>query len=155
MGILICIIVSVCYFDFRYFQIPNLLNGALFAAGLASVFYSVHLNVLVQVFSAGILLMLFYGVRQLHSKLRGQVGLGLGDVKMAGAGAVWLYPPNLPYFIMIASFTALVFALAGRKKVSRSDNSKFVIPFGPFIGLSLVLVWIGQTLNLYSLGGIQ
>ncbi len=72
--------------------------------------------------------------------LRGTAGLGLGDVKMAGAAALWVAPWNLPLLLMLACLAALlavaIVILSGRR-LDRLTR----IPFGPFIGLGLVVVW--------------
>jgi leader peptidase (prepilin peptidase) / N-methyltransferase len=83
-------------------------------------------------------------------RIRGIVGLGLGDVKMAGAAAIWISPWNLPILLFSACLSALAVAaltaLAGTRigRVTR-------LPFGPFIGLGLVITWAIERTNLPSL----
>ncbi len=83
---------------------------------------------------------LLWSFAYMFRHLRGTAGLGLGDVKMAGAAALWVAPWNLPLLLMLACLAALlavaIVILSGRR-LDRLTR----IPFGPFIGLGLVVVW--------------
>lgn len=83
---------------------------------------------------------LLWGLATAFRRLRGAVGLGLGDVKMAGAAALWIAPWNLPLLLMVACAAALV-AVAGAILAGRRPDRRTPIPFGPFLGLGLVVVW--------------
>lgn len=68
-------------------------------------------------------------------------GLGYGDVKMAGASALWFSPWNLPLFLMASSVSALVFVLAAQARGGGFQVSA-KIPFGPFLGVGLAMTWL-------------
>jgi leader peptidase (prepilin peptidase) / N-methyltransferase len=89
-----------------------------------------------QIFSALAGFTIMFSIRAVFRRARNTDGLGLGDVKMAGAAAAWISPWSLPWFLLIASVSAIAYAIvvnineAGRK-----------IPFGPFLGLGLVVIF--------------
>ena len=69
----------------------------------------------------------------------GRVGLGLGDVRMAGAGALWLPPVLLPAMMFGASVTCLVYA--GIRSLAGSGAGERMA-FGPFIALAIMGLWL-------------
>ncbi len=92
--------------------------------------------------AGGVLLALryFYGWR------RGVEGLGLGDAKLAAAGAPFLAWPVLPVALLIAAFGGLLAvgaqALAKGKRPSRRDS----LPFGAFLAPAIWIAYlIAQT----------
>lgn len=132
-------LVAIAYVDFRRLIIPDWLNATVFLSGAAFRLCSGYNALVSGLLFALAVFIFFWAVRYLHCRLRGKVGLGLGDVKFAGAAAVWLDPLSFPIFLLIASATALLY-LAVRAK--RSGNLMSLrIPFGPFLALSLFAVW--------------
>ena len=104
--ILACVLAAISYVDVRSMRVPNMLSALLLVGGLA--FWSLsHGGSVIAQFSYGIALAaIMWLIRFGHFRLTGQVGLGLGDVKMAGAGAVWINPLLLPMFIFAATTSA-------------------------------------------------
>lgn len=132
--------------DFGTQTIPDAATAALAVAGLA--FEVMHsFEVLPWVVASGsIYFLLFWAIRQGHWRLTGRVGMGFGDVKLAGAAGLWLTPALLPAFVGIAAGIALmsvaaVAVCAGAGVLSRR------IPFGPFLALSLLTCWLLKTSN--------
>jgi leader peptidase (prepilin peptidase)/N-methyltransferase len=82
-----------------------------------------------------------YGVRALHKAVRGVEGLGLGDVKLAGAAGAWVGWQGLPSLVALAAGAGLIAAglliLLGHR-VDRGTE----IPFGPFLALGLWMTWL-------------
>lgn len=70
-------------------------------------------------------------VSWIYEKRKGQVGLGMGDVKLYGVLGVILGPMGISYNIFLSCLLGALIGLAliGLKKVKRNDP----IPFGPFI----------------------
>jgi leader peptidase (prepilin peptidase)/N-methyltransferase len=91
-----------------------------------------------------VLALLFFGLRAAYRRLRGREGMGLGDVKLAGAGGVWLGWHAIPIAIEIAALSALA-ALAlrhvlGRRRVHAATR----LPFGLFLAPAIWLAWLLQ-----------
>ncbi len=138
MLLVVCTAVIVVT-DFRSMIIPDWINALVLAGG---VMYSAR-----ESWTAGasaltfsvIVFAFFWGVRRLHTARTGRVGLGMGDVKFAGAAAAWLSPLDFPLFLLGASFSALLyFAIAYR---GHPDPHSVKVPFGPFLSISLLAVW--------------
>jgi leader peptidase (prepilin peptidase)/N-methyltransferase len=82
------------------------------------------------------------GVRILYRSLRGIDGLGLGDVKLAGAAAPWLVWSDLPAALLVAVLAALVATVAAAV-VSRRDLDRAAwIPLGAFLAPAAYVVWL-------------
>lgn len=79
---------------------------------------------------------LFWAIASLHRRLAGRDGLGFGDVKLAGACAIWLASYEALAALEFATCSALLLALAGRRRSRRSP----VIPFGAFLAGAAWLV---------------
>ncbi len=123
--------------DLRRRIIPDALTLALLVLGLAVAGWrdgmtGIGLGLTEACLAYG----LFGGLRALHARASGRIGLGLGDVKFIAAAAAWTGLSGLPVLILAASLSALaavgLMALAGRT-VSRGT----ALPFGPFLALGL------------------
>lgn len=130
--------------DVRRLVIPNSLNLCLLLLGLAAQFVLDPANLIVASAGAALLFTVFAIVRYAHHSATGRIGLGFGDVKMAGAAGVWLGVGTIPAFMLIASLTALV--AFGLLQVAGRFDSGSRLPFGPFLAISLFACWISPDL---------
>ena len=94
----------------------------------------------------------FYFVAWAYFMLRGEAGLGFGDVKLLAAIGGWLgYESILPTVFLgsiLGALTGICVIL-----VTRSFDTKLKLPFGPFLGIgALSHLYFGQALMefLYS-----
>lgn len=86
-------------------------------------------------------------LRWLYFKWRKLQGLGLGDVKLLAASAVWIGVAGVPTQLLIASVTAL--AAAGLMQLSkRTVTRQTALPFGPFLALGLLAAIVLQQRGL-------
>ncbi|MDA4848833.1 prepilin peptidase [Hoeflea poritis] len=145
-------VVVISAIDLRHLIIPNVLNGSLAALGFAFQITSQSSIPLTTIFGAIVLFSAFYLVRAAYLRSQGVVGLGLGDVKMAGASAVWLNPFNLPVFVFIAC-TAALLSLPLLKQFSEQYQQSRRLPFGPFLGLGLMVSWYLENTVQIDLAG--
>ena len=134
-------LLTLCHIDGRHFILPDLLTLPLGAAGLIVTCamdqsqFADHLAAAVAGFAILTL------VNCLYRRVRGRDGLGLGDAKLLAAGGAWVGLGGLTGIMLIASFTALAWALA--RGVSRRDFSLGTrIAFGPFLALGIWIVWL-------------
>jgi leader peptidase (prepilin peptidase)/N-methyltransferase len=93
-------------------------------------------------FAAG----LFLFVRIAYRRFRGRDGLGLGDVKLAGAAGAWLSLPMLPIAIELAAVTALAAYVFRQWKRARVLRAAGRIPFGAFFAPAIWLGWVIDTM---------
>lgn len=134
------LLVPIAWIDFRHHRIPNALSLGLLAGGVA---FHVLLGtglLLVQILFGLTVFVFFLIIRKAHSAVTGIVGLGMGDVKMAGAGAIWFSPVSFPVFLFTASVSALgLFAVMSA--VGHTSGWRQRVPFGPFLALGIVVAY--------------
>lgn len=140
LAILMLMVAAVCYFDFRWLLIPNWLNLAVFGTGIIVQGMSGWWNVAVSLAVAACVSFLLWSIRDIHRRVTGRIGLGLGDVKLAGASAVWFSPWNFPVYLFFASLSALTYYVL-QHGFGRRDFQTVRVPFGPFLGVALVATW--------------
>ncbi len=119
--------------DLRVRRLPDsmTLAAALLCAGLSFTLQGM-MGLLAGVAAAVVTFSLLYGLRALGARLRGRVPLGLGDVKLAAALALWLGPAT-PLAIAAASLAGLVGMAIERPADGR-------LAFGPYLALAGWLV---------------
>ena len=133
--------IPIAVIDLRRQIIPDGLNLALLATGLAMTAWHdpEAFGLGLRCAEAALAFGFGWSVRALHARLRGRVGLGLGDVKFLAAATAWTGLAQLPLMILVASLAALLalglFALSGRRVGAATR-----LPFGPFLVLGLHVV---------------
>lgn len=122
--------------DIRTLTVPTVLIGALTAAGLAAtgVFAPQRIPDHVAGVVAG--LALLAGVAWAYRRLRARDGLGEGDVLLLGCAGAWVGWQGLPSVVLLAAASALLAAAIRGLKGGQA------MPFAPFLGLGLWLVWL-------------
>lgn len=150
--------------DYRYFIIPDELNFILAAAGLILIvvndyhrqfgaFRGSFLGGLAGIFGfrddiwfnhigGALLAILFIGLIIILTR---QKGMGMGDLKLAGAlGLIFGWPD----FVFALAFSFLIGAiLSGFLLFSGKKKLWETVPFGPFLVLgSITLIFFGQTI---------
>lgn len=87
----------------------------------------------------------------LYRAARGRDGLGRGDAKLLAAGGAWVGIAGLSTVMVIASVAALVYAAVGSSVLGNRFNAVgryMKIPFGPFLGLGIWIVWLFGPLSM-------
>jgi len=138
---LVLILITISWIDITHYRIPNWLNASLAVIGFSWQFSIDHSFIMFQVLFAVALGLAMFLMRYLYFLRSGHHGLGLGDVKMAGAAALWIAPQNLPIFIFLSSSAGLVFAIT-----NVHFNRTRLIPFGPFLAFGLFVTWFWENL---------
>lgn len=152
--------------DLRSFEIPDEANVALLVVGLAwaalgadpsslpltpslvfgtaaeppawtGPLFGVIDGLARSIVAAGTLL----AVRAFYRRARDIEGLGLGDIKLAGAVAPWLAWPDLPTALFVAVLGALLVTLGASVISRRRIDGAAWIPFGAFLAPAAWLVW--------------
>lgn len=136
---LTAILSVITFVDVRTRTIPDLATIALAACGFLSQW--VYASALAALATAGIYFALFWLIREIHWHTTHRIGLGFGDVKMAGAAGTWLTIGAVPLFVGFAALTALTF-IGFASVVKGAAILRLRIPFGPFLALSLLACWI-------------
>ena len=122
------------YIDYRQHILPDELNYALLWSGLLfHVFGLLSGSLDAAVIGAVAGYLCLYLVATLYEKLRGQMGLGLGDAKLFAALGAWFGWQALPTILLIASLQGITYALLTRRYQHR-------FAFGPCLILSALFV---------------
>jgi leader peptidase (prepilin peptidase)/N-methyltransferase len=147
-ALLAVLAVFVAAVDLEYLVIPDIANVALFLVGVVLTIMEAPGNTPMAladmmarcIVAGGALLLL----RFVYTRRAGVEGLGLGDVKLAAAGAAALAWPTLPIALLIASGGGLL-AIASRGITHRQwPDRRAEIPFGAFLAPA---IWIAFLLE--------
>lgn len=147
LALLSTVLAVVTVVDVRSQTIPDTATALLAAGGLISATMDTVSSLQWAIAGGVIYFLVFWAIRRGHWQLTGRIGMGFGDVKLAGAAGLWLTPALLPVFMGVAAMTALfvvgAFAIvAGVGVLSRR------IPFGPFLALALLTCWLLKVSNV-------
>lgn len=162
------ILIAISAIDARLRVIPDECNVALLILGIAvalivydagifegartsfishyALLFGFRDNVWLNRFASALIGALFFGLIILLSRGR---GMGIGDLKMAGAAGFLLGWPDIGLAILIAfisgAFWGIILILGGKKKLRSS------VPFGPFIalGIFLAMFWGKAIIDAY------
>ncbi len=127
--------------DLRQMRVPDSLNVAI-AVGGAAYWLVANPDMLgTQILSGAAFGASIWLLREAHARLSGRIGLGLGDVKLAAAGAIWLNPVLLPLFLFAASLSGLAYATA-QSLTQGGSLRQTCIPFAPSLSASVLFCWL-------------
>ncbi|MEI9932274.1 MAG: A24 family peptidase [Rhizomicrobium sp.] len=88
--------------DVLAFRLPDVLTLPLMAAGLGVSWWLPERDILGHAVAALLGVAIFYAIAAAYRRARGQEGLGLGDMKLAGAAGAWLGWQALPFVVLLA-----------------------------------------------------
>jgi leader peptidase (prepilin peptidase) / N-methyltransferase len=135
------LLAAICAIDARYGIIPNGLVAALAGGGVIQTLLLGQADLAQRGIEAALVLVGGYLFRGLYSALRGQEGLGQGDLKFAAAGAFWIGLEGIPGLLCAAVLSALA-SLLILKAQGYDLHGKLAISFGPHLAMGLWLVWV-------------
>jgi leader peptidase (prepilin peptidase)/N-methyltransferase len=147
--ILLCLAcVWLAWIDLRDGIIPDWLNLTVTATGAVQMAALAGWERSAVAFCEGVAVgAVVWLLRWLYFRWRKVQGLGLGDVKLLAASAVWIGVAGVPMQLLIASLTAL--ASAGLMQISgRQVMRQTALPFGPFLAFGLLAVIVLQQRGL-------
>jgi leader peptidase (prepilin peptidase)/N-methyltransferase len=142
MGLLAAALLAAGVIDWRTRRLPDVLTLIVAAAGLVLAAERGGRSALVEGFvAAAITVASLLIIRAALGRMSGRQALGLGDVKLMGAMALWL-GAQTPTMVASAALLALGLSAAVRPSDGR-------IPFGPTIGLAGWLVGLALEIGLW------
>ena len=136
--------------DLDRFEIPDIASFAIFVLGLA---WTQSSGLGVEAVTEAILRPLvvvgvLFAVRAGYRAVRDLEGLGLGDVKLAGAGATWLSWSYIVVALLIA-VSAAIAVMVGRRIVAKEQiKAHAAVPFGTFLAPAIWIAWFAQVSGL-------
>jgi leader peptidase (prepilin peptidase)/N-methyltransferase len=136
--------------DLDRFELPDHGNLALFALGMGWIGVS-SADIgdgLAQALARALVAATFFLiVRTIYRAIRKVEGLGMGDVKLAAAGAVWLSWPQMPIALLIGAAAGVLIAAAHAAR-SRTFALQIALPLGAFLAPAIWLVWFAGLAGL-------
>jgi leader peptidase (prepilin peptidase)/N-methyltransferase len=147
------VVTVIAVIDARSFIIPDELNAAGVALGLAyagATGWSVTEGIALAALRGAVLMLVFLAIRFAYRRLRGRDGLGLGDVKLAAMAGIWLDWTTIPIAIDVAAGAALLAYGLRQLKTGRAWRATGRLPFGLFFAPA---IWIGWVLERSLLAG--
>ena len=141
--LLLAPVLAIAVIDARYLVIPNALSLFMLASGI--VFVTITDASSLKDACIGVLVggMTSYAISEIFVRVRGYKGLGLGDVKLVAAGGAWVGWLGLAPTLFLAATTALVYVAIRCIAVGGFDQ-KTRIPFAPFLGGAIFVIWLLQ-----------
>ena len=134
------VVIMLC--DLRHRIIPDLISLPLVLAGTGFAAVQGREILLTHVTTAAGTAAALLALRAGHYRLRRRIGLGLGDIKLITAAAVWIGPLDLANYILLSTLSAL-----GHGLIWRSGPDPRGIPFGVALAL-----WLWVFVMLMALG---
>ena len=134
--------------DALAFRLPDILTLPLIGAGLAVAGWADR-DLVGHVVATVIAILLFYAIAASYRRLRHEDGLGLGDVKLAGAAGAWLGWQALPATILLASLIGLVWVGVGVARRGREALHER-IPFGIALCFAIWVIWLYGPPDLFG-----
>lgn len=122
--------------DLVTYRIPDWCTGFIAVAGL--VFAITAGPLWMNLLTAISVLIALWLLSHLYWKKFGHEALGLGDVKLVAACAIWIGPLGLCAMLFLASSGGIIATLTAR--VFRKHYHTEEVPFGPFLAYGFFLV---------------
>lgn len=149
------LLISLSIIDLKTFLLPNVLVAPFAILGfIFHIVLSFYYLSLTDVILGGITgFSILYVIRAGGNKYYGQDSLGLGDVKLLGAGGLWLGPQGVLFAMTLGAFAGLIHGLiyAVAKKIKTKEPfsiARLTIPAGPGFAVGIILVagWMYKSL---------
>ena len=141
--------IAIAVIDAERFVIPDRLVLAALIGGLIDAAVAQPYEVAASVANAAArgfaLALLFMIGRSLYRLVRGTDGIGLGDVKLAGAAGLWLDLAGLAIAVDLAAVSALAVVLIQVFRGQRVTRTS-AIPFGLFFAPAIWLAWLYEAI---------
>lgn len=136
--LLLVLLAALTVIDMRQMRLPDPLTLALAVSGLLATWMLWPSLLWQHLVAAAVTAVGLWGLSTLWWRLRGAEALGLGDVKLGAAAALWL-GPAVSMAITLAAALGLLVALTGW--TLGRFNLQQPLPFGPFLCFGLWTVW--------------
>ena len=144
---LLAALIALTVIDLRTYRLPDLITLPLIAAGVLAA-WLLGSAIWLHALGAGVGYLALVGVEKAYERARGRPGLGRGDAKLFAAGGAWCGALALPFILLAASVSALVFVAALKLVSNRTIKADDMIAFGPFLAFGIALIFILERLGL-------
>jgi len=132
--------------DIRHGILPNSINYILIIMGVIGSYFFDIINIYDSLIGgiSGYLVILV--IEKTYALIYKKEGIGRGDAKLLSAIGFWFGWLNLPTILLISSSTGLLIVFI-QKFITRNSDKNILeskIPFGPFLSLSALFVFLNS-----------
>jgi len=135
-GFLIPPLIWLTLVDLDRFEIPDLAVVWIVLVAIGQVFVVTPEELWLHIVTGVAVCALLWGIGEVYFRHNGAEGLGIGDAKLLGAGALLLGPYMVPELLLLPSLGGVVGYLMSRKHPQIETG----IPFGPFIAYAIFVL---------------
>lgn len=135
--------------DAAIFRLPDVVTLPLLALGLAVSWLLPDRDLIGHAIGALCGAGVFYLIAEIYRRTRGREGLGLGDVKLAGAAGAWLGWQVLPSMVLLACCAGLLWVGIGVLRRGKAVLEER-IPFGIALCFGIWIVWLYGPLEIFG-----
>tara|TARA_X000000368_G_scaffold294055_1_gene233943 strand:+ start:972 stop:1748 length:777 start_codon:yes stop_codon:yes gene_type:complete len=132
--------------DIRHRILPNSINYSLIIIGVFGSYFFNLTNIYDSIIGgiSGYLIIFF--IEKTYTFFLKKEGIGRGDAKLLSAIGFWMGWLNLPIILFVSSSLGLLFVFIQKITTGNSDTNilEFKIPFGPFLSLSTLFVFLNS-----------
>ena len=140
-GLLVAILVPLVLIDLKFQILPDNLNLLLSIFGFLQSYFLEAPEAVESLLGSFLAGLVMFVVAKAYKKVRKLEGLGLGDVKLAAAGGLWVGWTMVGMMIFLGAFSAAVFVFMRSWKFGKIDRNER-IPFGPFLAFGILCSWV-------------
>ena len=141
------LLILLSWIDLKTYLLPNkyVLPFAILGPAFHFFTYFYYLDVMQIILGGATGYAILYVIRAAGNHYYGQDSLGLGDVKLLGAGGLWLGVEGVLFAMTIGAFFGLLHGLvfAAYKKIKTKGPytiARLTIPAGPGFALGIIVV---------------
>ncbi len=143
-GVILALLLGLAsIIDARHFILPDVITLPLTVMGLGIAAIFGGLTIFESAIGAVAGYASFWLIASLYKRRRGIDGLGLGDAKLMAAAGAWCGVLLLPFVVLVGSVSALIW-VAIAALYTRQLKATSAIPFGPFLSLGFIIVWLAH-----------
>lgn len=136
------LLVIMSFIDLRAYLLPDTLTLSGIVLGLVGAWWNPDRSLMDAIWGAGIGYGFFWLLSVLYYLLRGQMGLGGGDVKLLAMFGSFMGWQSLPSILLVSSVIGGLYGLWSMR--FSQQGWKTMIPFGPFLALGAMITYFSD-----------
>ena len=142
------LLLVMIFIDIEHQLLPDSLTMGLLWLGLMSNYFALFVSLHQAVLGALLGYLSLWSIMHLYQYLTGKQGMGHGDFKLFAALGAWLGWQALPYIIILASLTGIIFGSFILWRQQQDKNTP--IAFGPYLAIAAwIMLLYGQSVNQF------
>jgi|TARA_B100000809_G_C15025856_1_gene490115 prepilin signal peptidase PulO-like enzyme (type II secretory pathway) len=133
--------------DIRHRILPNSINYILIITGILGSYFFGLINIYDSLIGGASGYLIIFIIEKVYKLIYKKDGIGRGDAKLLSAIGFWFGWLNLPIILFVSSSVGLLFVFIQKFMTKSSDKNilEFKIPFGPFLSLSALFLFLNSS----------